>query len=108
MRNRNIAITALACALLTVGACGDSSNEAPSQRCVDACVLIENACNSTTPDCAEDCQDDLDECPVEMNALLDCVEASVLQCDAAQDQGLAEAPCEADHAALEVCGADAF
>jgi len=82
--------------------CGSSSG------CADACSRIESACNSTTADCVEDCEDDLDTCPAEMQALLDCLDSSVLECDPDQDQGLAEAPCEAEHAALSDCGADAF
>ncbi|MEM7435599.1 MAG: hypothetical protein AAF436_10645 [Myxococcota bacterium] len=94
--------------LASVG-CGDgSSANPPSEQCVEACVRIEAACGSTTPDCASDCQDDLDRCPTEMGALLECVDANTIECDADQDQGLAEAPCEDDHAALGECGADAF
>lgn len=88
--------------------CGDDSNDGPSTECIDACSRIEDACNSTTEDCAEDCQDDFNACPSEMQALLDCIDSSVLECDPDQDQGLAEAPCEAEHEALGVCGPDAF
>lgn len=96
----------LAAAAVMVVACG-GSDEAPAV-CVTACDRIEDACQSTTPDCVDDCADDLVNCGDEMLAVLDCVLVSELQCDADQDQGLAEAPCQAEHDAAEVCGSDPF
>lgn len=83
-------------------------NSSDASDCERACDLIEEACMSTTSDCVGDCSEDLGECPDEMSAVLDCVFASELQCDPEQDQGLAEAPCEEEHDAAELCGADPF
>jgi hypothetical protein len=76
--------------------------------CEEACDLIEDACMSTTADCVEDCSADLDLCPDEMGAVLACLLVSDLECDPEQDQGLAEAPCEEEHDAAELCGSDPF
>ena len=92
--------------VLVVTACGCGSSDV--SECEAACTLIEAACMSTESDCVDDCSDDLDECPDEMSAVLDCVFTSVLQCDPEEDQGLAEAPCEQEHAAVKLCGADPF
>jgi len=97
--------TLLSTALAMI-AFGCSSSDA--SVCERACGLIEEACMSTTSDCIEDCSEDLDGCPDEMSAVLDCVVASELQCDPEQDQGLAEAPCQEEHDAAELCGADPF
>lgn len=94
---------AIALAMLVVG-CGSSD---PSE-CEQACDRIEQACLGRESDCVDDCSEDLDECPDEMQAVLDCVLASELRCDPEQDQGLAEAPCQDEHDATELCGADPF
>lgn len=109
MRKVRLTHVILVCALLAAAGCSDSSStSAMASQCEATCTVIEEACSSTTSDCAQDCEDDLDTCPTEMQAVLDCVNGSELQCDPEQDQGLAEAPCEAEHTALSVCGADAF
>ncbi|MGB8331956.1 MAG: hypothetical protein WCE62_17655 [Polyangiales bacterium] len=97
-------LSTMALAMIALG-CGGSSD---ASVCEQACELIEEACMSTTPDCVEDCSQDLADCPDEMGAVLDCVAASELQCDPAQDQGLAAAPCEEEHDAAELCGSDPF
>ena len=79
-----------------------------SSECQDACNLIEQACGSTTEDCVDDCAEDLTDCPDEMTAVLDCVSMNQIQCDPGEDQGLAEAPCEEQHRAVESCGKDPF
>lgn len=91
---------------LAVIAFGCSSSDA--SVCEQACGLIQQACMSAAADCVPDCADDLAECPDEMGAVLDCLLGSELQCDSAQDQGLAEAPCQQEHDAAEACGADPF
>jgi len=98
--------TLLSMALAMIAlACGSSE----PTICGQACDLIERACMSTTSDCARECAEDLADCPAEMMAVLDCViAASELQCDAGQDQGLAEAPCQEEHDATELCGKDPF
>lgn len=97
-------------ALLGMGlamiAWGCDSSEA--SVCEQACNLIEEACMSTTSDCVDDCSADLDLCPDEMGAVLACLLTSELECDPEQDQGLAEAPCEEEHDAAELCGSDPF
>ena len=96
-------VFALALAAMAWG-CGSSS----ASVCEQACSAIQEACMSRAPDCVADCEADLVSCPDEMGAVLDCVLASELQCDPAQDQGLAEAPCQQEHAAVAACGADPF
>lgn len=97
--------TLLSMALVMIAfGCGSSD----ASVCEQACDLIEKACMSTESDCAQDCSEDLNECPDEMNAVLDCLVASELECDPEQDQGLAKAPCEAEHDAAEQCGSDPF
>lgn len=93
---------------LAMIAFGCSSSDASPSVCQQACDLIEEACMSTASDCVGDCSADLAECPDEMSAVLDCLFANELQCDPEQDQGLAEAPCEDEHDAVEVCGPDPF
>lgn len=100
--------------LLAIAGCGSSSdgNGSVDQKCEQACQAIQAACMSTDSECGEECTEDLSDCPTEMDALLDCVIAnqSRLQCDPEQDQGLAEAPCEAEHAAVHAppCDKDPF
>lgn len=99
---------ALLCGVLIAAlACGSSSD-----KCARACDAIQSACQSVESDCVDDCVDDLDACPAEMGAVLDCVLAneSRLQCDADEDQGLAEEPCEAEHDAVHAapCDSDPF
>ncbi len=102
MIQRTLLSTALA---LIAFACGSSE----ATICSQACDLIERACMSTTSDCARECAEDLADCPDEMMALLECVFAATeLQCDPGQDQGLAEAPCQEEHDATELCGKDPF
>ena len=96
-------VTVLVLVFTTFG-CGSSD----ASDCEQACDRIEDACMSTTSDCAEDCSEDLDECRDEMSAVLDCVLSSQLRCDPGQDQGLAEAPCQPEHDAAELCGVDPF
>ncbi|MDH3846039.1 MAG: hypothetical protein OES69_19020 [Myxococcales bacterium] len=101
MVERTLLIMALA---LSAFGCGSSD----ASVCRQACDLIEEACMSTTPDCVGECSEDLNDCPDEMGAVLDCLFASELQCDPGQDQGLAEAPCKAEHDATALCGKDPF
>ncbi|MGB5812156.1 MAG: hypothetical protein WBG86_16590, partial [Polyangiales bacterium] len=61
-----------------------------------------------TPDCVDDCVDDVERCPTQMDALFDCLAANTLQCDPDEDQGLAQAPCQPEHASVMECGADPF
>ena len=96
-------LLSMALAMIAFG-CGSSD----ASVCKRACDLIEEACMSTTSDCVGECSEDLDDCPFEMEALLDCLVANELQCDPEQDQGLAEAPCEEEHDATELCGKDPF
>ena len=99
--------------LVAAVACGSSSSDSGvNEKCVQACDAIQDACGSAEADCGDDCASDLDACPAEMDAVLDCVLAnqSQLQCDADEDQGLAEAPCETEHAAVHAapCKSDPF
>lgn len=100
--------------LLAIAGCGSSSNESSgiNEKCEQACQAIQAACMSAESDCGEECSEDLADCPVEMDAVLDCVLAnkSQLQCDPEEDQGLAEAPCEAEHTAVQEppCEKDPF
>jgi hypothetical protein len=100
--------------LLAIASCGSSSNDSGSidQKCEQACQAIQAACMSAESDCGQECSEDLADCPTEMGAVLDCILAnqSQLQCDPEEDQGLAEAPCEAQHAAVHAapCEKDPF
>ena len=92
-------------ALAVVAAgCGSSDDS----ECEQACETIEQACSSTTSDCVSECSDDVDRCADEMDALFACIATSELRCDPGQDQGLAEAPCQTEHDAVNACGADPF
>ena len=74
--------------------------------CEEVCTRIAAECPGVSQDdpadCVPDCLADIQNCPAEMQAVLDCVDATegALQCDPNQDQGLAEAPCDAEHAAV--------
>jgi len=89
--------------LLAIAGCSSSDGSSSiDTKCQQACDAIEAACMSTESDCGGDCTEDLADCPSEMGAVLDCVlgNASRLQCDPEEDQGLAAAPCEAEHMAV--------
>ncbi|MFW2390472.1 MAG: hypothetical protein ACN4G0_19205 [Polyangiales bacterium] len=99
--------------LLTIAGCSSTDGGGNiDTKCQQACDAIETACMSTESDCGQDCTEDLADCPSEMGAVLDCVLANTsrLQCDPEEDQGLAEAPCEAEHMAVAAppCEKDPF
>lgn len=111
---RPLHLASLCAFLIAAAACGGSSNEngGTNEKCNQACQAIQAACMSAESDCAEECTEDLADCPTEMGAVLDCMMANEgqLQCDPDEDQGLAEAPCEAEHAAVHAapCEKDPF
>ncbi len=77
--------------------------------CEAVCARARVAGCATMVDCESDCENDIDRCPDEMNAVLQCHTANPIMCSLVEDNGIGQDGCEAEHdALLDICDIDAF
>jgi hypothetical protein len=76
--------------------------------CEVVCARAAAAGCGIADDCVSDCDTDMDICPDDMGAVLECHATHAIHCDPAEDQDIGKRGCVDQHREAEACGIDPF